>query len=49
VETEYGPVRIKKSDGFGIHREKYEYEDLAEIARREGSSVSAVRDALKKE
>lgn len=48
VETEYGPVRIKKSDGFGIHREKYEYEDLAEIARREGSSVSAVRDALKK-
>lgn len=48
VETEYGPVRIKKSDGFGIHREKYEYEDLAEIARREGTSINAVRDALKK-
>ncbi len=48
VDTEYGPVRIKKSDGFGIHREKLEYEDLAEIARREGTSISAVRDAVKK-
>ena len=48
VETEFGKVRIKKSDGFGVHREKYEYEDLAEIARREGTSVNAVRDSLKK-
>ena len=47
VDTPYGKVRIKQSDGFGIHREKYEYEDLAEIARREGTSVAAVRETLK--
>ena len=47
MDTPYGKVRIKKSDGFGIHREKLEYEDLAEIARREGTSVAAVRESLK--
>lgn len=48
IDTEFGKVRIKMSDGYGIHREKLEYEDLAEIARREGTSVAAVREQLKK-
>lgn len=33
VETIYGSVRVKCADGFGIHREKPEYEDVARIAR----------------
>lgn len=36
VETAFGPVRVKCADGFGIHREKPEYEDVAEIARDTG-------------
>lgn len=36
IETSYGSVRIKCADGMGIHREKPEYEDVANIAKREG-------------
>jgi uncharacterized protein (TIGR00299 family) protein len=37
-ETKYGPVKIKTAEGWGVKREKAEYEDLAEIARRNGLS-----------
>jgi uncharacterized protein (TIGR00299 family) protein len=40
VETPYGPVRVKTATGFGITREKPEYEDVAGIARREGISFA---------
>lgn len=46
VETEYGTVRRKDVSGFGISRSKYEYEDLAAIARREGLSIQEVREKL---
>ena len=36
VQTNFGPVRIKKAEGFGVERQKYEYEDLARIARETG-------------
>lgn len=36
VETDYGAVRIKCADGFGIHREKPEYADAARAARAAG-------------
>ncbi len=39
VETPYGPVRCKHSEGWGIARQKYEFEDLARIARKEGISL----------
>ena len=29
VETEFGPVRVKSSEGYGVRREKAEYDDLA--------------------
>ncbi len=32
-ESGYGLIRNKRSSGMGIEREKYEYEDLAKIAR----------------
>ena len=45
VETEYGPVRIKSSEGYGVFREKAEYEDLAKAAREHGVSLDRVRAA----
>ena len=32
-ETPYGPVRVKRSEGYGVTREKAEFEDLKRIAR----------------
>ena len=43
VETKYGPVRIKESSGYGVERSKYEYDDLAAIARERGLSIEEVR------
>lgn len=34
AETTYGPVRVKCADGYGLHKEKPEYEDVAAIARK---------------
>ena len=42
VETDFGPVRVKKSKGFGVERQKFEYEDLAKIARETGKSIEEV-------
>ncbi|WP_130837660.1 nickel pincer cofactor biosynthesis protein LarC [Lachnoclostridium sp. Marseille-P6806] len=42
-ESEAGPVRIKRAEGYGACREKAEYEDLATIARREGISLREAR------
>ncbi len=42
VQTPWGPVRRKVSTGEGIHREKYEYEDLARLAKEHGVSLQEV-------
>ena len=39
VETEAGPVRVKCAEGYGVRREKPEFEDLARIAREQGISL----------
>jgi len=44
IETEYGPVRMKISEGYGIRRCKAEYEDLARIAREQDLSLEEVRN-----
>ncbi len=44
VETEYGPVRVKKVTGWGTERKKAEYEDLAKIARENGFPISKVKE-----
>lgn len=43
IKTPYGDVRKKVSTGYGTSREKYEYEDLASIARKQGISISEAR------
>ena len=39
VQTSYGNVRCKVSKGYGVERKKYEYEDLAKIAKETGKSI----------
>ena len=46
VETDIGPMTKKISSGFGVTREKYEYEDLAAAARTHGLSLEEVRARL---
>lgn len=42
VQTVYGKVRRKLSSGYGVSREKYEYEDVARIAREQGMSFAEI-------
>ena len=46
VKTPYGEVQKKISSGYGVTREKYEYEDLARIARAQGMSLAEVRKSI---
>ncbi|MCM1149760.1 MAG: nickel pincer cofactor biosynthesis protein LarC [Butyricicoccus sp.] len=39
LDTPAGPVRRKDSQGFGVARRKYEFDDLAAIARERGISL----------
>ncbi len=48
VNTEFGPVRKKISKGYGVVKEKYEYDDLANIAIDRGLSVNEVREIITK-
>ncbi len=45
-ETPFGPVRIKHAEGYGITREKAEFEDLKKIAEEQNLSLREVRDLL---
>ncbi len=47
ASTNLGCVRRKISEGYGVVREKYEYEDLAKIAEEKGLSVAEVRELIK--
>lgn len=42
IETPLGQVRVKRARGYGVTREKYEYDDLAAIARAQGLSIGEV-------
>ena len=46
LQTPYGPVRRKVGSGYGVEREKYEYEDLARIAAEQNLSLEEVRRTL---
>lgn len=45
-ETDLGPVRVKISEGYGVTRTKFEYEDLAKIAREQGLSLRQIRQII---
>ena len=47
VETPFGPVQYKRSTGYGVERIKFEYEDLASIARKENLSIDEVLHTIR--
>lgn len=46
INTSYGPIRLKKSSGYHVRREKLEYEDLAKIAKENNLSIEEVRKKI---
>ena len=49
VQTSYGEVRRKVSSGYGTTRIKYEYEDLARIAKERNISIEEIRKLVEEE
>ncbi len=47
--TSYGDVTVKVSEGYGVRKEKPEYEDLATLAAEHDMGIRELREALKKE
>lgn len=48
-ESSMGPVSVKKSLGYGCQKEKYEYEDIARLARKEKEPLEKIRRILDQE
>ncbi len=46
IDTSFGPVRRKVSSGYGVTRTKFEYEDIARIAREKGLSLAEVEKKI---
>ena len=46
AQTEFGPVRVKQAEGWGVSRQKAEFEDLARIAREQGISLEQARKLI---
>lgn len=49
VETSFGSVRVKRAEGYGTVRKKYEYDDLAGIARETGLSLDEIVKRIENE
>ena len=47
AETPWGPVTVKRAEGWGVSREKPEFEDLAKIAREQNLSLRDVKEKIK--
>ena len=46
VETALGPVRRKMSSGYGVQRAKFEHDDLAAFAEKNGLSLTEVMEKI---
>ena len=45
-DTPYGEVRSKISEGYGVKKEKLEYEDLARIARENDTGIAQAAEMV---
>jgi hypothetical protein len=45
--TEYGDVRVKVSEGYGLRKWKAEHDDLVRLAEENDIPISKVRDAIR--
>ena len=48
ISTDFGEIRIKKSHGYGVTRSKYEYDDLAALAKKHNMTIGEVKALLPK-
>ena len=48
VATSYGTVRVKIASGYGITKEKPEYEDMARIAKEKNIPLSVIEKEVYK-
>lgn len=46
VHTPGGDVRRVSADGYGVHKEKYEYDDVASYAKRAGISIQKAKEEI---
>lgn len=46
-QTDYGDISVKVANGYGIRKEKPEFEDLKNIADKSGISITKLRDIVK--
>lgn len=46
-ETVVGVITRKRASGYGTIKEKYEYEDLAKLAKEKGISLFELKKRLK--
>jgi len=46
LKTPYGEVRYKESEGYGVTRSKYEYEDVTRIAREQNISMDKALELI---
>lgn len=46
IETKFGTVRKKESEGYGYRKSKYEYDDLAKIAKETGRGIREILKEL---
>lgn len=49
IDTPYGKIRRKVSSGYGVKREKFEYDDLADLARKQDISLFDTMNSLQKQ
>ena len=45
-ETKFGVVGVKVAEGYGVEKEKVEFEDMARIARRENISLTEIKKQI---
>ncbi len=49
VTSSFGDVRVKYSKGYGVERRKFEYDDLAKIAKETGKTIKEIEHEIAKE
>lgn len=46
IQTSFGEVRVKISEGYHVKREKIEFEDFTRIANEKHLSIEEIRKAI---
>lgn len=48
VDTAFGPIRRKVTEGYGVSRYKWEYDDLKKAADENGLSITEIENVIEK-